>query len=961
MSNLLEQERYDRQNRTYGKEATRTLSNSTVIVIGLSGGLSTESCKNLILSGVMNIILVNDGVVEDSDLQSGIFYTEKDIGEERSLVLSRKLIKLNPTCNIINMSFGDIQWENKVAILHNSSIEKAIDINILTRLHNSKFVWIRSMGVSGTVFVDCNENHFVSDLTGENIESVQLDRITPEGKVFCAQNNSHEFQSGDTITFTNLSGLNIDFLMNKKWKIKSDNRTSFQLEDFVSEFEFYLENGTANFVKEPVSINHQPLKSQINEMTIVGFNDDFDKKVISYYNQIKYFPFNSWGDEMNSLVSNFEDKKIQKLIRSSNIEIMPVISIIGSIGSMEVIKLITGKFTPINQWMVYSDPEVIPDSQPSDISEGLGNLFGQEFKDRLEKTDWLMVGCGAIGCEMLKNLSKLNISTNGGKFYVTDPDHIETSNLSRQFLFRNEHVNQSKSKTACSAIYNMNPNMSMQAMTDKMCSDNQKIIDVLLPKTFGVINALDNIEARRYMDEQCFRYGRPLFESGTQGMKGNTQPVIPFVTETYSNSSDPPQEKTFPVCTIKNFPNQPQHTIHWAMDYFEMFKRGPENVSKYFKTEDYLESLSGYDRSVANVDIYNYLVKYKLMTWQDCSVWASDLYLELFRDQIIQLLHNFPADSKTSDGDIFWSKGKRCPIIMNFDLSNDLVVDFIEATTHLLAKTRHIEDNFTREELVRNLTSYQPYEFIIDENKKIASNDDELKDETKELTEFLLPTNCKPVVTQAQEFEKDDDSNWHVAFVTASSNLRSLNYGIPPLSFDEAKGIAGKIVPAVATTTSIVSGLITMEIIKYCSLHDNSSWYEDKLIELYKSWFVSLSTNILVSTEPISAPMLKYGETEINSWTKFELTEDMTLNKFIELYEQQFKTSLSMVLHGTSIIYANFMPSTNGDELISKILKEKYDLDVFSNATELVIASDEDDLELPVIQVKMNKSNYISI
>ncbi len=107
--------------------------------------------------------------------------------------------------------------------------------------------------------------------------------------------------------------------------------------------------------------------------------------------------------------------------------------------------------------------------------------------------------------------------------------------------------------------------------------------------------------------------------------------------------------------------------------------------------------------------------------------------------------------------------------------------------------------------------------------------------------------------------------------------------------------------------------------------------------------------------------MLKYGETEINSWTKFELTEDMTLNKFIELYEQQFKTSLSMVLHGTSIIYANFMPSSNGGDLISKILKEKYDLDVFSDVTELIIASDEDDLELPVIQVKMNKSNYISI
>ena len=44
-----------------------------------------------------------------------------------------------------------------------------------------------------------------------------------------------------------------------------------------------------------------------------------------------------------------------------------------------------------------------------------------------------------------------------------------------------------------------------------------------------------------------------------------------------------------------------------------------------------------------------------------------------------------------------------------------------------------------------------------------------------------------------------------------------------------------------------------------------------------------------------------------------------------------------------------------------KVRKEKYDLDVFSQATELIIASEEDDLELPIIQVKMNNSHHISV
>mgnify|MGYP002051859218 CR=1 FL=1 len=87
----------------------------------------------------------------------------------------------------------------------------------------------------------------------------------------------------------------------------------------------------------------------------------------------------------------------------------------------------------------------------------------------------------------------------------------------------------------------MNPNIRIEAMTEKMCPENQKLMDKISGEIRGVINALDNIAARRYMDEQCFKFGLPLFESGTQGMKLSSQSVIPNLTDTYSNSSDPPQ------------------------------------------------------------------------------------------------------------------------------------------------------------------------------------------------------------------------------------------------------------------------------------------------------------------------------------------------------------------------------------------------------------------------------------
>lgn len=63
-----------------------------------------------------------------------------------------------------------------------------------------------------------------------------------------------------------------------------------------------------------------------------------------------------------------------------------------------------------------------------------------------------------------------------------------------------------------------------------------------------------------YMDRRCVYYRKPLLESGTLGTKGNIQVVIPFLTESYSSSQDPP-EKSIPICTLKNFPNAIEHTL----------------------------------------------------------------------------------------------------------------------------------------------------------------------------------------------------------------------------------------------------------------------------------------------------------------------------------------------------------------------------------------------------------------
>lgn len=148
-------------------------------------------------------------------------------------------------------------------------------------------------------------------------------------------------------------------------------------------------------------------------------------------------------------------------------------------------------------------------------------------------------------------------------------DQIEKSNLSRQFLFRNTDINHPKSTTAARAVTVMNPAFRTVAYESKVAPDTETLFnDAFFEDLDMVCTALDNVEARLYIDQKCLFYHKPMLESGTLGAKGHTQIVAPHKTENYGATRDPP-EKSIPVCTLKHFPNQIDHTLQWARDWFE--------------------------------------------------------------------------------------------------------------------------------------------------------------------------------------------------------------------------------------------------------------------------------------------------------------------------------------------------------------------------------------------------------
>lgn len=123
-----------------------------------------------------------------------------------------------------------------------------------------------------------------------------------------------------------------------------------------------------------------------------------------------------------------------------------------------------------------------------------------------------------------------------------------------------------------------------------------------------------------------------MLECGTLGTKGNVQVVIPYLTENYGNTRDPPDEQ-IPMCTLKHFPYQKEHTIAWARDLFEEF---------FVSSIDILNNYS-VTTSNNNVNIGQKIENYKKVlnrfsnfpvTKYDCIVWSLDIWHQLFHNNI---------------------------------------------------------------------------------------------------------------------------------------------------------------------------------------------------------------------------------------------------------------------------------------------------------------------------------------
>ncbi|KAI9830618.1 MAG: hypothetical protein M1819_005428 [Sarea resinae] len=1007
---------YSRQLYVLGHEAMKRMGSSNVLVVGLKG-LGVEIAKNVALAGVKSLTLYDPTPASISDLSSQFFLHPEDVGKPRATVTAPRVSELNPytpvgvhpsenlTSNLSQLS------RYQVVVLTATPLKDQLTISEYCHEHGIYLVIADTFGLFGSIFTDFGKNFAVGDTNGETVTSGIVADIDSDGLVSALDETRHGLEDGDYVTFSEVKGLEgLNNADPRKVTVKGP--YTFSIGD-VSSLGQYRGGGIYTQVKMPKFLDFEPLTAQLKKPEfLISDYAKFDRPAQLHvgFQALHTFAQNHNGEfprphhdgdaaevikHAESLAGQGEDrveldeKLLRELSYQARGDLSPMATFFGGLAAQEVLKSVSGKFHPIFQWLYFDSLESLPTStkRSEELCKPLNTrydgqiaVFGREFQEKISNVKEFLVGAGAIGCEMLKNWAMIGLATGPkGKIIVTDMDQIEKSNLNRQFLFRPKDVGKLKSDCAAQAVQAMNPDLKgkIVALKDRVGQDTEHIFnEEFWEELDGVTNALDNVDARTYVDRRCVFFRKPLLESGTLGTKGNTQVILPNLTESYSSSQDPP-EQSFPMCTLRSFPNKIEHTIAWAKDLFQSYFVGPpETVNLYLTQPNYLETAlkqTGNEKQTLE-NIRDYLVTEKPLSFDDCIVWARQQFEKQYNNAIQQLLYNFPKDSTTASGAPFWSGPKRAPEPLKFDPNNPTHLGFVIAGANLHAFNYGINSRgVPKDHYLKVMDSMIIPEFSPSSTVKIQADDNEPDpnaatpgtgfDDSSELQKLAAslppPKSFAGLKLEPVEFEKDDDTNHHIDFITAASNLRAENYTIAPADRHKTKFIAGKIIPAIATTTALVTGLVVLEFFKVIDGKDD--------LEQYKNGFVNLALPFFGFSEPIASPkgtyLGKHGEVTIDKlWDRFE-TDDIPLQDFLKDFREK-GLEVTMVSSGVSLLYASFYPPSKVkdrlplkmSQLVETVSKKPIP-EHQKNVIFEVTAEDqtEEDVEIPYVMVKLRK------
>jgi molybdopterin/thiamine biosynthesis adenylyltransferase len=139
---------------------------------------------------------------------------------------------------------------------------------------------------------------------------------------------------------------------------------------------------------------------------------------------------------------------------------------------------------------------------------------------KIRETKVLVIGAGALGNEILKNLGLLGFRD----IVVMDMDRIEESNLSRTVLFRSENVGEFKANVAARSVEALAGESNVRALVGNVMHDCGL---GLLSWSDVILAGLDNREARLWINRCAWKVNRPWIDGAIEGINGVARVFLP--------------------------------------------------------------------------------------------------------------------------------------------------------------------------------------------------------------------------------------------------------------------------------------------------------------------------------------------------------------------------------------------------------------------------------------------------
>ena len=149
----------------------------------------------------------------------------------------------------------------------------------------------------------------------------------------------------------------------------------------------------------------------------------------------------------------------------------------------------------------------------------LGALTEQECAVLRTKTV-LVAGCGGLGGYLIEMLLRLGVGT----LRAADGDCFEASNLNRQLLSSPLSLGQSKADAAARRAALVNPDVRFVPISQFVMTENAA---ELIQGCDAVLDALDNIQARRLLAHACAEAGIPLIHGAICAWSAQAAVVMP--------------------------------------------------------------------------------------------------------------------------------------------------------------------------------------------------------------------------------------------------------------------------------------------------------------------------------------------------------------------------------------------------------------------------------------------------